>query len=600
MSKYCCCSSHLYMFVSEYLNSFIGELGLELIIIDKMDHIYSKKNIYFFVQSVPNFSFNGKNIFLLNIEQLSRVQYKKYIKNCLSYGIKVVDYSIENITYINKNNNILSLPYQLNELEISKLKEFVSVEKTYDIAFVGTISPKRKKILSELKNNGLNILEIHIFGDQRDKLIGSAKILLNIHFSDDYNMHETFRCDRFVFANMLVISESSIYNNLLDTSNLVIFVNYNNIVEKVMDVIDNYNNYYEQLISKNNLLFEHIKNNRFNNLLNLKNIFNNIISKNNPNNKIKKNILEIFSSDWQNNRIDDNFIKLNNNKIALQRGFNILAISGKKLFFIQIYDTHSNDHSQEIRDKLYNLYVKKKYDYIIVITCDDAYNSINVSLLESHLVFMGCKKLKDLLYRGRYFLLYDLKKEVIITEYNDNNYSIHEWYEIIKNNQGPNIIKNLGIPIYVIYQKNLEFTTNLIKKLQTYSKNIHIINNTHDTITTKYSDELGILSINNDTRFIFPLSEYHIKKYFPRMFGIIESNSPFTSTLPLHFLDSLAILTNELKNGIIYLIKNKKNIEKSVQVNTKQIRNLIFQFVNRSFSKDNNLIFYPEEFHKLN
>jgi hypothetical protein len=95
--------------------------------------------------------------------------------------------------------------------------------KKYDFAFCGTLSPRRSKIIHQLRSLGYKILCIHSWGTQRDKLITMCNSLLNIHYDEDYLVFEKPRCSRWIKAGFPVVSEKSIKEeetcHLIDINN---------------------------------------------------------------------------------------------------------------------------------------------------------------------------------------------------------------------------------------------------------------------------------------------------------------------------------------------------------------------------------------------
>lgn len=232
---------------------------------------YTDNNLYIFIQRIPDDLLKNpiKNMVLLNIEQITTPKYSDMIKEVLSKNIKVIDYSIENIHLINKispvtNNTIGYLPYQYEPNEVSKLETFVKhTPKMYDIAFTGWLSLRRKVIINKLKEKGFKVQLIKSkWGTNRDFMISSAKILLNIHYNESYNIYEAIRCDRWTFAGMMVVSEDSIENEELDISELVIFDKYDNLVDKVTEILNNYDEYHNKFISNHKEMIVDIKKNR--------------------------------------------------------------------------------------------------------------------------------------------------------------------------------------------------------------------------------------------------------------------------------------------------------------------------------------------------
>ena len=47
------------------------------------------------------------------------------------------------------------------------------------------------------------------FAEERDRILASAKLLVNIHASEDYTVYETLRCTHVLFIGLPVVSEAS-------------------------------------------------------------------------------------------------------------------------------------------------------------------------------------------------------------------------------------------------------------------------------------------------------------------------------------------------------------------------------------------------------
>lgn len=256
MSIFLCCNSSIFIYMAEYLHSISMIFASKTIIFDSKDEFtIDRKNVYIFIQKIPIWilNFEENNIYLLNTEQLSINEHNLYITNIANNNtnIGLIDYSMGNISFI-KNNKINYLPYQYNKIDIDKLSyfKFISLYK-YDVVIVGAQSKRRQYIYDGLRTNGINITFLDkIWGDKRDYEISCSKILLNIHFADNYLMYEPLRCDRWIFSGMFVISESSFEDDKIDISDLIIFSNYENLIQKVTHVVQNYDSYLEKFVSK--------------------------------------------------------------------------------------------------------------------------------------------------------------------------------------------------------------------------------------------------------------------------------------------------------------------------------------------------------------
>lgn len=151
----------------------------------------------------------------INTEQLSDPakleEYNRKVKD----NIDIFDYSEDNIRITGKGTY---LPYRKNTKETEKLKSFMSVPKEYDVAIVlckfqehpcPDASKRRIDVTNTLIANGVSVNMIEGWDDARDREIGKCRILMNVHFSDTYNIYEAIRCERWRFAGMPIISETS-------------------------------------------------------------------------------------------------------------------------------------------------------------------------------------------------------------------------------------------------------------------------------------------------------------------------------------------------------------------------------------------------------
>ncbi len=262
-NKHIVCSKLCFKYFVEYIDSFKDKLGLNYIILDDVtnyNYINNRDELYIFCQSIEadliDCSFNKV---LLNTEQMTILARNTLMQNYISQNIKLIDYSIEN-QFILKNNSIY-IPYQYDKNEIDMLKKLYSeTPKTYDIAFTGATSERRTQILNELINKGYSVLNITDWGTTRDELIASCKVLINIHYGDDYQVYESIRCDRWSFALMPVISEDSVYTEHLDMKKheLVTFCRYNELVSTTCRVLNNLPCVFEtnvQLVNEQRLTY---------------------------------------------------------------------------------------------------------------------------------------------------------------------------------------------------------------------------------------------------------------------------------------------------------------------------------------------------------
>jgi len=231
---------------------------------------------------------NYNNIGILNFEQVTEKNRMNYIVSIIKKfnNFKIFDYSYENILFIKEylkhynikyENEIIHLPYQFNLKENLILKK--NDEYLYDI---GIINAEIKK--NESNNNDLIYMRNEIYhkllddkkykiknimgwGEERDNIINKCKIILNVHNFKCFNIHESIRCDRLVFAKKIIVSDYSKYYDKLDTCNNIFYEKYENLITlcyKILETFDKYNKIVQNLdtlsiINKRRETIENIK-----------------------------------------------------------------------------------------------------------------------------------------------------------------------------------------------------------------------------------------------------------------------------------------------------------------------------------------------------
>lgn len=82
---------------------------------------------------------------------------------------------------------------------------------------------------------------------ERDIKLFSYKIILNISYNNEYKIMESIRCNRCIYNKMIVISDNKEDMDSYSLKNYVIFVDYDKLVDKVIEVYNNYESYYKKL-----------------------------------------------------------------------------------------------------------------------------------------------------------------------------------------------------------------------------------------------------------------------------------------------------------------------------------------------------------------
>jgi len=201
-------------------------------------------------------------IIFINTEQSTNTKNKRLFDNFRylnDHGKYIfIDYNQENYTnfekYIDHQNYLTLEPYLHNFRD--------NYEKTIDIGiynrqskhdnefvkkFIPNIYPKCQNMLGKFNKDRLNF-------------IGKCKIFINIHAQENYKICETHRVNELVASRCIVISQKCLNEELVGLGDYILFAENNKIEEITLDVLNNYDRYYEKIFAKktNNDIFEKI------------------------------------------------------------------------------------------------------------------------------------------------------------------------------------------------------------------------------------------------------------------------------------------------------------------------------------------------------
>ena len=101
--------------------------------------------------------------------------------------------------------------------------------------------------LQKTKWKCLNILG---WGAERDNLIKRCKVIINIHHFECFNIFEHIRCDRLIFAKKIIVSDNSLYMDKLDITRYIFSEEFDNIIPKVSNILENFEEYYRDSMKK--------------------------------------------------------------------------------------------------------------------------------------------------------------------------------------------------------------------------------------------------------------------------------------------------------------------------------------------------------------
>lgn len=230
-----------------------------------MNNFNHAHNYVFFGVSFANLPrINNKNVYFVNLEPLTAngehscfnflrdvIDLKRQFPN-----INLLDYSRANIGILG-NFGIESryLPYYINHEEIKDL------DKDYDLCTCCTWTERTARIYNPLSE----IYQSHAignpirWGEERDNILFRSKVLINLHQREkDCNILQEIRITRCILNKVIVISEHAQGDDLYPLKEYVVFCDYDSMVEKAKEVLDNYSEYYDKIYGA--MDYEEIKN----------------------------------------------------------------------------------------------------------------------------------------------------------------------------------------------------------------------------------------------------------------------------------------------------------------------------------------------------
>lgn len=167
----------------------------------------------------------------------------------------IIDYSIPNL--ININKSLRYDDYYNKCIYISALlyKPYFNIENRNIkllTTFINTNEPRRFKLLENIKNKNMEHTNINNCFDKKQlkALYRNTKIIINIHQTDHHHTFEELRVLPALLNGVIVIAEDSPLYESIPYHNHVIWSSYENILDKVAEVENNYEDYYKKIFNE--------------------------------------------------------------------------------------------------------------------------------------------------------------------------------------------------------------------------------------------------------------------------------------------------------------------------------------------------------------
>lgn len=253
-----------FQLLKDYFNSL--NIFYDFIEFDDINKYYNKNDIFVFGQMwLPEQKesfYNSTNLIFFNVEQLSESKRLYHILTHIKHNMPIIDYSLSNILLlkskikelnIDYKHELLLLPYQFNSIENYNIKNNNN-NYEYDVGIINgfikqndtnsdNIIYKRNIIWEKIQKQKWKYINILGWGEERDLLIQKCKIIINVHNFDVFNIFEHIRCDRMIFANKIIISDKSLFQDLLDIKDYVIWEDFDKIIDTTSHVLDNFDKF---------------------------------------------------------------------------------------------------------------------------------------------------------------------------------------------------------------------------------------------------------------------------------------------------------------------------------------------------------------------
>ena len=259
----CICVCWVAEFVAEYVN-YIGKVAIEVL---------KRNNLHVNIVVGANFHLfeNGiKTIYInMNYEHCCVTEpYPNgtYIHDIDKFSLSdiVVDYSIPNIHSVMESTlcdiiaqkMVYVSPLLYDNLYLLKDNKSICVLTT----FISLGIPRRIELMKRIKEidkNYQNITELFnkevFIKEILQDVFKHTKVLINIHQDDNRKTFEELRVLPALQCGVIVICEESAYNELIPYNNLIIWSSYDKIVDKLVEVLENYDVYHSKIFCEENV-----------------------------------------------------------------------------------------------------------------------------------------------------------------------------------------------------------------------------------------------------------------------------------------------------------------------------------------------------------
>lgn len=150
-----------------------------------------------------------RDAILYNFEQVATQSagYERLLWLVQNSDCEVWDYSKANVAWWRKHG-VLAKHVEVGY--VPELARIPQADEDIDVLFYGAAHPRRRQILNELRERGLNVVaKFGVYGAERDVLIARSKVVLNVHYYEP-GQFEISRVSYLLANKKCVVSETGI------------------------------------------------------------------------------------------------------------------------------------------------------------------------------------------------------------------------------------------------------------------------------------------------------------------------------------------------------------------------------------------------------
>jgi hypothetical protein len=170
----------------------------------------------------------------------------------------IIDYSYPNIHHVKTCPQYHSFSNKHIYISSSIYQPFFSKQNrdiTTLTTFINTDEPRRKLLLENIQRENINHKNINnCFGEnEMELLLKKTNIIINIHQTPHHDTFEELRVLPALECGVIVISEKSPLIETIPYHDMIIWTSYEDVIEKIKDVIMNYDVYHDEIFSNKNI-----------------------------------------------------------------------------------------------------------------------------------------------------------------------------------------------------------------------------------------------------------------------------------------------------------------------------------------------------------